>query len=302
MKIEHLEEIVALADAGNFAEAAKRCHVSQSSLSKHISGIEAEVKADLIWRPSVPLRFTECGKSFVEDARVIVNEYRSALDRVAAIRSRQSQTINVGYCFSAAQWIVKRAFVKSHRDNAPYFINPIVHSPASVKESLLRKRIDVSICLKMDNDLDASCNSMWLADEHLLLAVSKSHPLASYDEVKLVDLEDELFLRPIPHTWPAITEHLEQLVGGLPGYRNGLFLDDPQTVILGVMDNMGVAVLLDHNRSIYGDRVRFLRIKEEVETGYTIPLVMTWLKETELQRAKADMIEYMKKLLVSLRR
>ena len=97
MRIEHLEEFLALVDTRSFSEAAVLSHVSQSGLSKHIAAIETELGAELVKRPSNPPELTRCGMSFARDARVIVNEYLAAVERVDAIKHGAEQQVVLGY-------------------------------------------------------------------------------------------------------------------------------------------------------------------------------------------------------------
>ena len=44
MNTQYLKEFIALAECGNFSDAAAQLYISQSSLSKHIRALEAEQK------------------------------------------------------------------------------------------------------------------------------------------------------------------------------------------------------------------------------------------------------------------
>lgn len=299
MKVEHLEEFLVLAETRSFAETAKRCHVSQSSLSKHISGLEDECGVDLVEHASSPLVLTKGGKSLASDVRSIVNEYRAAMKHLQEIKQHDARQVVLGYSYPAARWALKPIYANPPRGTARHKVKPVSLSPMAIKSSLLDKTIDAALSLNLDNDLNDVCNSLTIKEEHMLLAVNKDNPLAKFDEVKLVDLEDETFLRPAPQTWPGITKHLESLFSHIEGYRHGVFLDDVESVLLGVMNGAGIAMVLDHNRSIYGDRIRFIKVKEEAETNYVIRLQLMWLKSSEESKNKADSVAYLKKLFAS---
>ncbi|MGN0060182.1 MAG: LysR family transcriptional regulator [Coriobacteriales bacterium] len=296
MRIEYLEEFLALVDARSFTDAAKRCHVSQSSLSKHISAMEAELGAELFRRPNNPVRLTREGWSFAHDARAIVGEYRGAVDRVEAIKHERDQSIVLGYYYPVARQAIDIIHKWTVRNKHDYEIKPVSLHPGQITAALQGKAVDAVVTIDPGDALDSICNSIVLKEERMLLAVNKKSPLARQDTVKLADLENETFLRPGPQIWPGVGDHLEEVLGSLPSYRNGRFFDDVETVLLGVYSNMGIAMVFDHNRSIHGGKIRFIHLEEEDATGFTAPLKLAWLRESEESYTKSKYIRYLKNM------
>lgn len=300
MRIEHLEEYLALVDTRNFSEAAVSCHVSQSGLSKHIASLEAELGTELIKRPSNPPELTRCGLSLAHDARIIVNEYKSAMSRIDAIKHKEEQQVVLGYWLPAARSLMKDLHTWRKRNPLPFDIKPVSLSLSEIETALLDHSIDAALTIVLNDELDNQCNSLLIKEERLLLAVSKKHPLARFDIVKLVDLENETMLRPGEDVMPFVRDHLDELFGNSKENVNCYRYDDVETVLLGVESGMGVAMVMEHNRSNYGDRIRFLNLQEEEETGFTISLKLMWLKNAEDSYSKTRAISYLKKAFRSI--
>ena len=74
MDIEILEEFIALAESCSFQETADRLHISQSSLSKHLKKLEAELGAALFDRSTRSVSLNELGMAFLPHARRIAAE------------------------------------------------------------------------------------------------------------------------------------------------------------------------------------------------------------------------------------
>ena len=291
-----------MVDTRSFSEAAALCHVSQSGLSKHIAAIEAELGVELIRRPGNPPVLTSAGASFAHDARVIMNEYKAAISRVMAIKHEKDQQAILGYWLPAGRSFMRELHIWRKRNSIPFEIKPISLSLSEIETSLLDHSIDAALTIVLDDELDSQCNSVLLKEERLLLAVNKQHPLARFDTVKLVDLEGETMLSPSSDVMPHVREHIEEVFGTLPSYANRRRYDDVETVLLGVESGMGVAMVMEHNRSNYGDRIRFLHVQEEEETGFTIPLKLLWLKEAENSYSRMNIISSLKKAFTALAR
>lgn len=74
--LTQLEYIIALDQARNFGRAAELCNVSQPTLSSQIQKLEDELNLVLFDRNKQPTIPTEHGQEIIEQARVILNEYR----------------------------------------------------------------------------------------------------------------------------------------------------------------------------------------------------------------------------------
>lgn len=298
MHISYLKELLVLSDTRNFTEAAKRCNISQSSLSKHISALEHELNADLLVRPNNPVRLTKAGACLVHDSRHIVNDWENTKNKVRQIDKEELQTIRLGYFHPAAKWVLNdiHVWAKRNRAHEKYQIKPISLSPLEMEQALMDRRIDAAITIDPSNNLSKLCDEMVLREEHLLLAICKKSPLAKKDIVSVADLKNERFFRPPMELWPAVTAHIDSIFGGLPNYAEGQFLDDVDTILMGVEGDMAVAMVLDHNRSNYGDRIRFIEVQEELDTEYTVNLSLFWLKEINNSASRSKQITYLKKI------
>lgn len=97
MELRHLRYFVAVAEALNFTKAARRLHLAQPALSRQVSDLEEELGADLLKRTSHGVWLTEEGKSFLEDARDILNRANDSVAKVRAISRGEMGELQVGY-------------------------------------------------------------------------------------------------------------------------------------------------------------------------------------------------------------
>ena len=83
MELYTLQYVIAVADAGNFSQAAQSCHVGQPALSQQVAKLEKELGVTLFHRNSRGASLTEAGNAFVLRAREI-------LQRADALRAEMA--------------------------------------------------------------------------------------------------------------------------------------------------------------------------------------------------------------------
>ncbi len=89
MKFRHLEYFVAAAEELNFTHAADRLHVSQPPFSKQIHDLEGELGINLFERQRKGVALTPAGKSFLIDARRILEDCASLDQKSPTNQSRR---------------------------------------------------------------------------------------------------------------------------------------------------------------------------------------------------------------------
>ncbi|HUH90195.1 MAG TPA: LysR family transcriptional regulator, partial [Lysobacter sp.] len=84
MELRQLRYFVAVAQTRNFTRAAEQLHIAQPPLSRQIQQLEDELGVQLLLRNSRPLRLTDAGRVFREQALQIlarVEQMKAATQR-----------------------------------------------------------------------------------------------------------------------------------------------------------------------------------------------------------------------------
>src|SRR3546814_17050701 len=84
MEFRQLRYFVAAAEYGNIGTAAQRLNVSQPPVSRQIQALEDELGVQLLVRTTKGVSLTAAGRSFLDDARVILTRSRDSRDRCRA--------------------------------------------------------------------------------------------------------------------------------------------------------------------------------------------------------------------------
>lgn len=96
MELRQLTFAMAVAEAGSFTAAARRCHLSQSALSTQIAQLEAELGVRLFERTTRRVVLTEAGRLFLPAACRIVELADELRAQMSAHTAGALRTLRVG--------------------------------------------------------------------------------------------------------------------------------------------------------------------------------------------------------------
>jgi DNA-binding transcriptional LysR family regulator len=195
MELRHLRYFIGVGEEQHFGRAAERLHVAQPALSRQIKDLEREMGFSLFDRLPRGVRLNAAGKLFLTDARRILQDVEEAKRRAERIAHGKAGTLRVGIA-TAVSWhgLVRDSFREFRRRQPDVELE--LHHQLSVLqvEAILSGRLDVGFAAQMtpwDKDL-----AHWeFAQDRMVLAVPKGHPLTKREKVRLRDL------RGMPFVW-----------------------------------------------------------------------------------------------------
>ena len=82
INLDRLRTLVAIADHGSFADAARALHLAPPTISLHVTDLERRVGAPLLSRKRGQIRPTSIGETLIERARRLLSDAEQALDDV----------------------------------------------------------------------------------------------------------------------------------------------------------------------------------------------------------------------------
>jgi LysR family hydrogen peroxide-inducible transcriptional activator len=94
--LRQLEYVVALADTGQFVEAARQCAVSQPALSKQVREVEEMLGVELFERTRPRVLPTRAGEEIVRRARQLLAQARELVDTASAFTGTPRGTVRLG--------------------------------------------------------------------------------------------------------------------------------------------------------------------------------------------------------------
>src|ERR1700756_4453613 len=194
MELRHLRYFVSVGEEQHFGRAAARLHVAQPAVSRQIQDLEREMGFLLFDRLPRGVRLNEAGKLFLSDARRILQDVDDAKRRAERIALGKAGTLRIGIAM-ALSWhgMVADSFREFRRRQPD--VELVVHHLLSVHQvdAVLSGRLDAGFAATFTpwhKDL-----AHWeFAQERLLLAAPKGHPLSKLKPIRLRDLRDVPFV------------------------------------------------------------------------------------------------------------
>src|SRR5580698_8790073 len=250
MELRHLRYFVTAAEEQHFGRAAERLRVAQPALSRQIQDLEDEIGCQLFDRLPRGVKINAAGKSFLEDARRILQQVNEATTRAARVARGQSGTLRVGFAESAS-WhgVVPDSFrqFRERQPDAELQLNPL--SSLEQVEAVRSGRLDAGFVFdfpKADRELD----HVRVASHNLILAAPKGHPVTKLKKLLLRDMADTAFVWFPRRQSPAYYDRLMYACfrGGLKTPHIVQEAQDQATILSLVTCRLGVAFVSDSIR------------------------------------------------------
>jgi LysR family transcriptional regulator, hydrogen peroxide-inducible genes activator len=143
--LTQLEYVVAVDQCRHFGRAAALCFVSQPTLSVQLQKLEDELGYALFDRNKQPILATEDGLPFIEQAKVVVNEYRRFLALKTKNNDQQTGELRVGVIPTVSPYLmpfVLEAFTAKH-PKIQVAVEEL--STQKIVEALDKDQIDVGV-------------------------------------------------------------------------------------------------------------------------------------------------------------
>ena len=176
MFLRQLEYLIALSQEKHFSRAARRCNVSQPSLSNALKQLEAELGTPIILRHQRFRGFTPEGVRIVEWCKRILADRNAMLQELALLRKNLSGRLRLGAMPTST--MVLPIFVKEFQDHHPSVqIEISFLGLDKLRAGLTNFDLDVGIAY-LDQQFDPLASHA-IYREHLVLLVPNNNKFPS---------------------------------------------------------------------------------------------------------------------------
>lgn len=192
MELQQIRYIIALSQEKNFLRAAKRCHITQPTLSHQIKKLEEELGAPLFERSSHGVKLTVAGEKFLPHAMATIDHLEKGLQELQENTGAISGKIKVGAIPTIGPYLLPSALVKIKKETPRLSLEIYEETTSSLLESLKAGKIDLAILALPI--IDAGIVSRSLGNEEFYLAVSRKNALAKKKKVSAATIKQEKLL------------------------------------------------------------------------------------------------------------
>ncbi|KAI9133489.1 LysR family transcriptional regulator [Acaryochloris sp. CCMEE 5410] len=188
MRLEQLQAFLSVAQTGSFQQAAKKCGVTQSTVSRQIQGLESELGLPLLHR-GAQSKLTLAGDQLLPHVRKILTEWQDATQEINDLRAGKQPELCVAAIHSVcAHYLppVLQKFCQLYPE-----VQLRVTSLGSDRSLKVLQDGLVDLAIVMNNPLLTSRSENvvdWLYNEPIQVLMSSEHPLASHGVVPWPEL------------------------------------------------------------------------------------------------------------------
>ena len=249
MNLRQLRTFVAVADAGGFARAVSRLHLSQPAASRQIEALQSELGVLLLERSGRRIRLTSDGEALLRHSRTVLAEAESLQQRARALKGGHSGVLRVGATPQAIENLLAgfiQVYARTHPD---VDVRLVEEGGARLPARLEQGDVQLAIMPTGDRRFDERL----LYPMHVFAVVPKAHRLGRRAGIEVTELADSRLM-----VGSGFASHVWfQAACQLAHVKPNIVLESaaPHTLIALVRAGYGIAVL-PSPASIPRDEVR----------------------------------------------
>lgn len=267
MDLRHLRYFVAVAETLSFTKGAERLRLAQPSLTRQIRDLEEEIGVRLLDRTKQKVSLTDEGRSFLADAKRVLNLAEDIVESVQRLSRREISALNIGYVANLFYDLLPVTLASFQRSFPTVSINLFDMTYGDQFRAIEEGRIDLGFVGLREAIEERGLQFRPIASHRVVAALPKDHPVASKPAVKLKELEPMFFIGMSESSYPGYRGWLRetcQKVGFSPRVLQDA--DIERTVIHSVAAGLGVALLPEQVKKLPHEKVVFRPLKPAVAT------------------------------------
>ena len=250
MDISQLKYFIALAQTRSFSEAARRCGISQPSMSHGISSLEKQLGAPLFIRTRKSVTISDAGKILLPNAIEIVGLAEKTALRISQLETGRTGSISISALTTSSAALSKTLteFTKAYPD----IMTDITFTSGRSEALAMSESIgDVHFAVREMVPEGELFDYIVTHHDRLCVAFPAEHPLAKED-LDFSKLKDERFIAVSESDGPALRKEIDRVCEAR-GYKPNIVCqyDRAEAVLISVGTGTGIAVVPEAVSSVF---------------------------------------------------
>lgn len=284
MNTDYFLEFTVLAELENYAEAADRLSISESSLSRHIKALETELGVRLFDRTSRTVRINPYGKIFLPYANQFLDMQEKYTSEIAKTRKKAEKSVIISTAYYVDDFLAQ--FHLYHKDIRVISIS----NGQTVDRScdMLRQGMCELVFVIDPQDPGEEFEILPYTTDSYVAVLPTFHPLAKESSVPLSALSDEDYISFKDNSYSDV--QLKELCRKSGFEPNITFTADVGSAIASfVRDGIGISLLLKHSisKNLPGG-VALVDIEPEAKLNICI----CYMKNNKLSKPARQILEF----------
>lgn len=297
MELRHLRYFVAVAETLSFTRAAEKLHLAQPSLTRQIKDLEDEIGVRLLDRTKQRVNLTREGKSFLIDAKRVLELSGEMVEAVRRVSRRETTSLNIGYVADIFYDLLPMTLASFQRSFPTVAINLFDMTCGEQFDALQDNKIDLGFVGLREPIEQRGLLFQRVATYKTLAALQTGHRLCRKPIIKLKEFENEFFIGMSEESYPGYRDWLTD-VCHRAGFRPKVLQDADieKAVLQAVAAGLGIALVPNQVQKLPHKGVDFRKITPAVITESCI----AW-KSNNLSAALTAYVQVVKHYGTSMR-
>ena len=203
MRLQSIEQFIAVVDAGSIRGAARQLNMSQPALTRALQQLEEELGVQLMDRSGRGVTPTAAGSAFLSRARVAEAELRKAFEDARRAVDDGTRLLALGLSPVGASLLLPELAITLQRQHPKTRIRILETTPSALLSLVRDEVMDLAVTQRTRIHLDAGLDYRPLAEIQMRIAVRPGHPLlGKLNKQRAHNLEDI-----VGASWLYMTAH-----------------------------------------------------------------------------------------------
>lgn len=244
LDISLLETFALVADLGSFSGAARRLGLTQPAVSFQVKALEKELGASLIDRSHGRVVLTPAGRTAYTHAKKILADREELLADIPRTTGKVAGRLRIGASTIPGEYLLPSHLADFKRHFPQVTVSLEIGDSARVVEMVEGERVELGFVGMRPEGAFTVCR---FAEDRLVVAVPKHHPLSAKKKVALQDLAGERWVFRGESSGTRSCSEIAFAEAGLETEELDVVAEmgSTQAVLNAVAAGMGVALVSD---------------------------------------------------------
>lgn len=208
MKLKLLREFFILAECLNFTKAAKKLHITQPVLSRHIKELELFFGTELLCRDTHNVALSSAGVLLLHETQKILTQYDQSVTTMRIFTGQSREQLSIVYLGEAVQSMLGNIIYKFNQEHHSIMTHYRDCELDEALELLKFGGADLGFLIRPNliDQFDGFASLPFKTDP-LCAAVNKQHYLANHKKVSLKEIIKWPLIRVDPKEFPLSAEY-----------------------------------------------------------------------------------------------
>ena len=260
LELRHLKWAIIASQHRSLRRAAEALNVRQSTLSRRLRDLEAQIGAKLFERTNGGTSTTLAGREFLASARHILSETDVALRKLQTRSRGENGQLTIGVYASLSTGNMFATLLEHHQAYPEVEVRMVDGGRDELVCDLTNKIVDIAIMTDSRCGWDDRVLPLW--SERVIAAIPVQHPLAKLEAVHWPDLAGEPLLVTQYGVGPELERLLTSKLGSYGQQRMFHQQSGLDRLLSMVAAEYGVLLMLEGATGLRYDNVTYREVRD----------------------------------------